>query len=131
VALLPRQAQTAEKSVDEGPRLEQVSNGAQERCLGRLACSHGLPTREIGPVGWNQRAGAVRQDQDQTQSTLSVEPTEDFERLPFKRVMWPNDPDESRHLDVGSVSCRSSTRWTTRGCSVSSSIGSVISASSV
>jgi hypothetical protein len=85
--------------------LEQVSYGAQERCLGRLACSHGLPTREIGPVGRNQRAGAVRQDQDQTQPILSMEPAEDFERLPFERMMWPNDPDESRHLDVGSVSC--------------------------
>jgi len=115
VALLPRQAQTAEKSVDEGPRLEQVSYGAQERCLGRLACSHGLPTREIGPVGRNQRAGAVRQDQDQTQPTLPMESAEDFERLPFKRMMWPNDPDESRHLDVGSVSCLPSTASATRG----------------
>jgi hypothetical protein len=100
----------AEESVDEGPRLEQVSHGAQERCLGRLACRHGLPPREIGPVGRNQGARAVRQDQDQAQPTLSVELAEDFERLPFKRMMWPNDPDESRHLDVGSVSCRPSTR---------------------
>jgi hypothetical protein len=95
----------AEESVDQGARLEQVSHGAQERCLGRLACRHGFPTGEIGPVGRNQGAGAVRQDQDQTQPTLSVEPTEDFERLPFKRMMRPNDPDKSRHLDVGSVSC--------------------------
>ena len=108
MALLPRQAQTAEKSVDEGPRLEQVSHGAQERCLGPLACRHGLPTREIGPVGRNQRAGAVRQDQDQTQPTLPVEAVEDFERLPVKRMMWPNDPDELRPLDVGSASCRPS-----------------------
>jgi hypothetical protein len=100
----------AEESVDQGARLEQVGHGAQERCLGRLACRHGFPTGEIGPVGRNQRAGAVRQDQDQTQPTLPVEAVEDFERLPFKRMMWPNDPDESRHLDVGSVSCRSSTR---------------------
>jgi hypothetical protein len=109
VALLPRQTQTAEESVDEGPRLEQVSYGAQERGLGRLACRPGLPTREIGPVARNQRAGAVRQDQDQTQPTLSMESAEDFERLPFKRMTWPNDPDESRHLDVGSVSCLPST----------------------
>ena len=95
MALLPRRAQTAEESVDEGARLEQVSHGAEERCLGRwLACRHGLPTREIGPVGRNQRARAVRQDQDQTQPTLSVEAAEDFERLPFKRMMSPNDPDE-------------------------------------
>src|SRR5918994_7733232 len=96
----------AQESVGEGARLEQVSHGAEERCSGRwLACRHGLPPREIGPVSWNQRAGAVRQDQDQTQPTLPVEAAEDFERLRFKRMMWPNDPDESRHLDVGSVSC--------------------------
>jgi hypothetical protein len=113
-------------------RLEQVSHGGEERCLGRwLACRHGLPTREIGPVIRNQTAGAVRQDQDQTQPTLSMEAAEDFERLSFKRMMWPNDLDELRPLDVGSVSCLPSTRWTTRGCSVSLSIGSVISASSV
>jgi hypothetical protein len=101
----------AEESVDEGARLEQVSHGAEERCSGRsLACRHGLPPREIGPVGRNQRAGAVRQDQDQAQPTLPVEAAEDFERLPFKRMMSPNDPDESRHLDVGSVSCLPSTR---------------------
>ena len=62
------------------------------------------------PGGRNQTAGAVRQDQNQTQPTLSMEAAEDFERLPFKRMTWPNDPDESRHLDVGSMSCRSSTR---------------------
>ena len=91
--------------------MEQVSHGAEERYSGRwLACRHGLPTRVIGPVGRNQRAGAVRQDQDQTPATLPVEAAEDFERLPFKWMMWPNDPDESRHLDVGSVSCRPSTR---------------------
>ena len=101
----------AEESVDEGPRLEQVSHGGEERCLGRwLACRPGLPTREIGPVIRNQTAGAVRQDQDQAQPTLPVEAAEDFERLPFKRMMSPNDPDESRHLDVGSVSCLPSTR---------------------
>ena len=102
----------AEESVDEGARLEQVRHGAQERCLGRwLAWRHRLPTPEIGPVGRHQRAGAVRQDQDQdqTQPTLSMESAEDFERLPFKWMTWPNDPDESRHLDVGSVSCRPST----------------------
>jgi hypothetical protein len=100
----------AEESVDEGARLEQVGHGAEERCSGRwLACRHGLPTREIGPVGRHQGARAVRQDQDQAQPTLSVESAEDFERLPFKWMMWPNDPDESRHLDVGSVSCLSST----------------------
>ena len=98
--------------------MEQVSHGAEERCLGRwLACRHGLPTREIGPVGRNQGAGAVRQDQDQTPPTLSVEAAEDFERLPFKWVMWPNDPDESRPLDVGSVSCLPSIASITRRCS--------------
>ena len=101
----------AEESVDEGARLEQVSHRGEERCSGRwLACGHGVPPREIGPVGRNQRAGAVRQDQDQAQPTLPVEAAEDFERLPFKRMMSPNDPDESRHLDVGSVSCLPSTR---------------------
>ena len=55
---------------------------------------HGLPTWEIGPVGRHQRARAVRQDQDQAQPTLSVESAEDFERLPFKWMMSPNDPDE-------------------------------------
>jgi hypothetical protein len=118
VALLPRQAQT-EESVDEGARLEQVSYRAQERCLGRLACRHDLPSREIGPVGRNQRAGTVRQDQDQTQPTLSMDAAEDFERLPFKRMMWPNDPDESRHLDVGSVSCLPSIISITPSCSPS------------
>jgi hypothetical protein len=114
LALLPRQAQTAEESVDEGVRLEQVSHGGEERCLGRwLACRHGLPTREIGPVSRNQTAGAVRQDQDQTQPTLSMEAAEDVERLSFKRMMWPNDLDELRPLDVGSVSCRPSTTSTT------------------
>ena len=120
MALLPRQAQTAEESVDEGVRLEQVSHGGEERCLGRwLACRHGLPTREIGPVGRNQGAGAVRQDQDQTPPTLSVEAAEDFERLPFKWVMWPNDPDESWHLDVGIVSCLPSIISITPSCSPS------------
>src|ERR671919_1104588 len=106
----------AEESVDEGARLAQVSHGAEEPCSGRsLASRHGLPPREIGPLGRNQRAGAVRQDQDQTQPTLPVEAAEDFERLPFKWMMWPNDPDESRHLDVGSVSCLPSTASATRG----------------
>jgi hypothetical protein len=100
----------AEESVDEGARLEQVSHGGEERCSGRsLACRHGLPPQEIGPVGRNQRAGAVRQDQDQAQATLPGEAAEVFERLPFKQMMAPNYPDESRHLDVGSVSCLPST----------------------
>jgi hypothetical protein len=100
----------AEESVDEGPRLEQVGHGADERSLRRwLVGRHGFPTREIGPVGRNQGARAVRQHQDQTQPTLPVLAAEDFQRLPFKRMMSPNYPDEPRHLDVGSVSCLPST----------------------
>jgi hypothetical protein len=100
----------AEESVDESARLEQVSYGAEKRCSGRwLACRHGLPPRQIDPVGRNQRARAVRQDQDQKQPTLSMQAAKDFERLPFERMMWPNDLDKLWHLDVGSVSCRPST----------------------
>src|SRR5919106_4167413 len=107
----------AEESVDEGARLEQVSHSAKDRCSGRwLAWRHRLPTREIGPVGRHQRAGAVWQDQDQTQPALSMETAEDFERSPFKWMMSPNDPDKSRHLDVGSVSCRPSIVSITRRC---------------
>ncbi len=104
-------AQLAEESVDQGSRVEQVGERAEERGSGRcLADRHGSPSREIGPRGGNQRARAIRQDQNQLQPTLSLKPTEDFERLPLKRMMGPNDRDASRHLDVGSVSCLPSTR---------------------
>jgi hypothetical protein len=101
----------AEESVDQGSRVEQVGERAEERRSGRwLANRHGSPSRQIGPVGGDQRARAVRQDQDQLQPTPSLEPAENFEHLAFKRMMGPNDRDPSRHLDVGSVSCLPSTR---------------------
>jgi len=100
----------AEESVDQSSRVEQVGERAEERGLGRwLADRHGSPSRQIGPVGGDKRARAVRQDQDQLQLATSLEPTENFERLPFKRMMGPNDRDPPRHLDVGSVSCLPST----------------------
>ena len=98
--------------------MEQVSHGAEERCsVDGSPARHGLPTWEIGPVGRHQRTRAVRQDQDQAQPTLSVESAEDFERLPFKWMMSPNDPDEPWHLDVGSVCRLPSIASSTRRCS--------------
>lgn len=61
-------------------------------------------TRPVGPSGWDQRTGAIGQDQDQNQSTFTGRVAEDFEILSLKSMSGPHNPYELRDLDVGSMS---------------------------
>jgi len=91
-----------EKNVDMAADAEQVIGLANQiRDRNRRG---GFNTRPVGPSGRDQGAGAIGEDQDQDQSTLTGRVTEDFEILPLKSMAGPHDPYKLWDFDVGSVS---------------------------
>jgi hypothetical protein len=82
--------------------VQQVSDRAQRRRL-RL-----LPPRwrlEIGPLGGDQRLGAIGQDQRQRQPALAALPAQHLQRLALQRVVATGDRDRRREaVEMGSVS---------------------------
>jgi hypothetical protein len=94
-----------EKSVDMAADAEQVIDLAKQvqRIRDRNR-RRGFNTRPVGPRGRDQGTGAIGEDQDQEQPTLTGRVAEDFEILPLKSMAGPHDPYKLWSFDVGSVS---------------------------
>jgi hypothetical protein len=85
---------------------------------------------KIGPLRWNVRFAAIRQDDDKEQLTVFIQMPKDLERLPFKRMMAARDGDPIRIVpEVGSLRWFPSTKSITSGCSGFSNTGSLTSGS--
>jgi hypothetical protein len=83
-----------------GAGMQQVSDRAQRRWRGWLGWR-----LEVGPLGGDQRLGAIRQHQRQLQPALAALPAQHLQRLALKRVVAAGDRDRRREaVKVGSVS---------------------------
>ena len=59
---------------------------------------------EVGPLGWNVRFTAIRQNDDEEQLTVFIQMPKDLERLSFERMMAARDGDPVWIVpDVGSL----------------------------
>jgi hypothetical protein len=66
---------------------------------------------EIGPIGWDQRFTAIRQDQNQMQSTMPIDAPKNRKRLAFEGMAGTDNGDFlGEVVMMGSVSCVPSTR---------------------
>jgi hypothetical protein len=81
--------------------VQQVGYGA-ERC--RCNCLTRRGGTQVGPGGWDERAGPVGQNQDEVQLAVAPHPAKQRECLAFQRVAGSNNGDLGRvALEVGSV----------------------------
>jgi hypothetical protein len=107
---MPRgQDATPQHTVEHTARLEQIGERgkrARRRLLGgRL---------EVGPPHRDQRAAAVRKDQDETQRATAAHPTDQLKGAALQWVTRPHDPHRLREaVEVGSVSCLPSIEFST------------------
>jgi hypothetical protein len=107
--MLRGQDATPQQTVEHATRLKQIGERgkrARRRLLGgRL---------EIGPPGRDQRAAAVRQDEDQLEPPAATHPADQLKRAALQWVTRPHDPHPLREaVEVGSVSCLPSTAFPT------------------
>jgi hypothetical protein len=108
--MLRGQDATPQHTVEHAARLEQIGERGK-RARGRLLGGR----LEIGPPARDQRAAAVRQDEDQLEPVPAAHPADQLEGAALQWVTPPHDPDRLREtLEVGSVSCLPSTRSRTR-----------------
>lgn len=64
-----------------------------------------------GPLGGNERAALVRQDQQKVQMAVAMRPAQKIQCLALKRMVGSDDGDRLRKtLEVGSVSWCPSTK---------------------
>jgi hypothetical protein len=82
-----------QQNVNDRPRMQQLGMGSQEcdssalrDCRRRMLCD-----RQVGPCGWNQRTGSIRQHQRQMKLAASMAPAEYIERRSLKRMARSND----------------------------------------
>ena len=95
----------------EGAGVEQLGEGAEAGAAAVLCLSvllwatDPLWRLQVRPVRGDERTTTVGEDQQQVQSVVPMRPTQQPQRLPFKRMAWTDDGDRSRKtLEVGSVS---------------------------
>ena len=80
---------------------------------------------EVRPFGGDERLASIRQNQHELQSVLPVRVPQDFQRLPFERVVRTRDGDPlGEVLTVGSVWRFPSTRFRTTSCKLACGCGS-------
>jgi hypothetical protein len=120
--MLRGQDATPQHTVEHAARLEQIG----ER--GKRPAARPLAGRlEIRPPGRDQRAAAVRQDEDQLEPTPTAHPADQLKRAARQWVTRPHDPHRLREtLEVGSVSCVPSTKSRTTRSSLNWSGGCAI-----
>jgi hypothetical protein len=100
---------------DDPAGLQEIRERA-EGC--RRRCFSGWTRRQVGPAGRDQRAGAVREQQEEIQRPVPPHPAEYREGLTLKWVVRSDDGDRGREtLEVGTVTPGRSTDWTIRSCS--------------
>jgi hypothetical protein len=91
--------------------VQQVSDRAQ-----RLRLLTPGARLQVGPLGRDQRLGAVGQDQRRLQPALAALPAQHLQRLALKRMVAAGDRDRRREAaEVGSVSRLRSRRFHTPG----------------
>jgi len=89
-------------------------NANARRALIRSAQGGVFRAVQIGPAGGNQRAGAIRQDQNQMQRAPAMRPAEHLQGLALEGMVLTDD-DDARGIPievvVGSVPCVPSIRF--------------------
>jgi hypothetical protein len=104
----------AEQSGDDAASVHEIGERPER---GRRRCFRGWARRQVGPAGRDQRAGAVREQQEEIEDFMPPHPPEQREGLTLKRVMRSDDGDRGREtLEVGSVTPGRSTGSTRRSC---------------
>jgi len=105
--------QGAKQPGDDTAGLQEIHE-RPERGRGRRF--RGWTRRQVRPAGPDQRAGAVRKQQEEIEGFVPPRPAEYREGLTFKRVVRSDDGDRRREtLEVGSVTPGRSTASTTSG----------------
>ena len=114
---LPRGFEAAQQSVDQGAGLKQLCKGTEAGALGRgcavarSRCPDSGRRLQVGPLGGNERAALVRQDQQEVQTAVALRPAQKIQGLALERMVGSGDGDRWRKtLEVGSVSWCPSTR---------------------
>jgi hypothetical protein len=81
--------------------VQQIGYGAER---GRCNCLTRRGGIQVGPGGWDERAGPVGQNQDEVQLAVAPHPAKQRQYLTFQRVAGSNNTDLSRvALEVGSM----------------------------
>jgi hypothetical protein len=90
----------AQESVNEAAETKQIFQRADELGARWRACRG----YEVRPFGGNQRLTSVRQNEHELQAAGHASVPEDFQRLPFERMMRTGNGRSLRELlTVGSV----------------------------
>ena len=94
--------------------MQQVGYGAKRCQDGGLKWRGGGV--QVRPLGWDERARTIGQDENEIQRAVAPHPAKQRERLAFQRVAGSDDRDFGRvALEVGSVLPFRSTPSTTAG----------------
>jgi hypothetical protein len=107
------------ESVDDLAQVEQIAESAEivATITGIVRRrSLGLLYAPVGPVGWNERSAAVRQDHKNVEDAAPPHATDHGERLAFEGVALADDGHRVRNITVmGSLWPLPSTRSTSNG----------------
>jgi len=104
-----RTGDSAKESIGDPAEMKQVVRRGQ-----KLRGGSGCRSRrdEVGPIGRNQQAAFIRQDQDEEEAALSTGMTEYGEGSPVERVMLTGDGHlRGEFPEMGSVWRFPSTRY--------------------
>ena len=94
-----------EESIDDGAGVKQVWGETQRRVRFYLGERNRRAGTEIRPLGRDEGATSIRQDQDEMKLALVTPSPKDSQGFPLKRMMGANDRDVLRQaFVVGSVS---------------------------
>jgi len=106
-------SEAAKESIHDGAGVKQVferAEGCRRRCRGGLGRGG-----QIGPIGGDQRFTAIRQDQNEMQSAMTMDIPKNSERLAFERMAGTDNGDSRGEVVMmGSVSYVPSTRFRIR-----------------
>jgi hypothetical protein len=91
------------ESVDDLAQVEQIAESAEivATITGIVRRrSLGLLYAPVGPVGWNERSAAVRQDHKNEEDAAPPDATDHGERLAFEGVALADDDHRVRNITV-------------------------------
>ena len=102
----------AEERVEDCAQLEQIAHSAERDAVDIVVVLRGIGAgcTPVGPRGRNERAAAIRQDDEHKHHAASLDAADHGQRLAFEGV----PPADDRHLignilEMGSLSCLPST----------------------
>ena len=102
-----RLGMSAQESVDDLAKLEQITELAERRCVDDIVIAERcVGIAPVGPRGGNERSATVRQDDEHEQHAASLDAADHRQRLALERMALADDGYLIRDIaEMGSLSC--------------------------